>query len=153
MNEIKAMLTGFAAGAIAILTVVEILDAIFASPSLWTGWDRSNWDFGLNDYGVPRLLMSALWGGLWGALFPIVFGTMPKGPLTLKGLLYGLIGPALIGVLIAIPLVTQNVRVPLFFDGDSGRVIPTLVILAGFGAALGWLYGLFAYKHLPGFED
>lgn len=151
MNILKAMLLGFLAGVIATLTVHEIISAIFATPRFWTGWDRVSWDLAPNDFGVPRIVSAAFWGGLWGALFPLVFGALPRGPLTFKGMLFGIIGPALIGVFIAIPALTH--KIPFFFDGDSSKVIPVLVILAGFGASAGWLYGLFAYKHLPGFED
>lgn len=147
MNMIKAMVLGFIAGAIATVTIHEIISAIFTNPSLWTGWDRVSWDLTPNDYGVPKIFSAAFWGGLWGMLFPVVFGTLPTGPLTLKGILFGLIGPALIGVFLAVPLITQ--RFPVFMDGRAELVIPVLFILAGFGGFLGWLYGFFAYKRLP----
>jgi len=147
MNMLKAMVLGFIAGAIATVTVHEIVSFIFTNPALWTGWERVSWDMTPNDYGVPKIASATFWGGLWGALFPVIFGTLPKGPLTFKGLLYGLIGPALIGVFLAVPLLTH--RTPVFLDGQASLVVPVLVILGCFGAALGWLYGLFAYKRLP----
>ena len=147
MNMLKAMVLGFIAGAIATVTVHEIISAIFTNPSLWTGWERQSWDLSPNDFGVPKIVSATFWGGLWGALFPVVFGTLPKGPLTFKGLFYGLIGPALLGVFLAVPLITQ--RFPVFMDGKSELIVPVLVILGGFGAFLGWLYGFLAYKRLP----
>lgn len=147
MNMLKAMVLGFIAGAIATVTVHEIISAVFNNTAYWTGWGRVSWDLSPNEFGVPNLVSAMFWGGLWGALFPVIFGTLPKGPLTFKGLLYGIIGPALIGVFIAVPLLTQ--RFPIFMDGRAELVVPVLVILAGFGAALGWLYGFFAYKRLP----
>lgn len=147
MNMLKAMVLGFIAGAIATVTVHEMISAAFNNAALWTGWDRISWDMTPNEYGAPKLLSAMFWGGLWGALFPVIFGTLPKGPLTFKGLLYGIIGPALIGVFIAVPLLTQ--RFPIFMDGRAELVVPVLAILAGFGACLGWLYGFFAYKRLP----
>jgi len=147
MNMLKAIVFGFIAGAIATVTVHEAISAIFAS-SLWTGWSRVSWDLTPNPWGVPNIVSAMFWGGLWGAAFPIVFGTLPKGPLTFKGLFYGLIGPALIGIFLAVPLITQ--RFPIFMDGRAELIVPVLCILAGFGAFLGWLYGFFAYKRLPG---
>lgn len=147
MNLLKGMVLGFIAGAIATVTVHEIISFIFTMPSVWTGWGRQSWDMSPNEFGVPNILSGAFWGGLWGALFPVVFGALPTGPLTIKGLVFGIIGPALIGVFVAIPLITH--RIPLFFDGDISKIVPVLFILAGFGAAVGWLYGLFAYKRLP----
>ena len=151
MNMLKAILLGFLAGAIATLTVHEIISWIFTT-GIWTGWGRHSWNMAPAAMtGVPQIVSDTFWGGAWGALFPVIFGMYPKGPLTLKGMLFGIIGPALIGVFIAMPMITQ--RWPLFFDGNSSIVIPVLCILAGFGAAVGWLYGFFAYKHLPGFSD
>ncbi len=151
MNMLKAMLLGFLAGAIATVTVHEIISWIFTLPGIWTGWGRPSWNMNPAAMtGVPQIVSDIFWGGLWGALFPVIFGMYPKGPLTFKGLIYGLIGPALIGVFVAVPAITQ--RFPLFLDGRSELVVPVLFILGGFGAALGWLYGFFAYKHLPGFS-
>ena len=151
MNMLKAILLGFLAGAIATLTVHEIISWIFTT-GIWTGWGRHSWNMAPAAMtGVPQIVSDTFWGGAWGALFPVIFGMYPKGPLTFKGMLFGIIGPALIGVLIAMPMLTQ--RWPLFLDGNSSLVIPVLCILAGFGAAVGWLYGFFAYKHLPGFSD
>jgi hypothetical protein len=149
MNTVKAMVLGFLAGAIATITVHEIISAIFANPNVWTGWPRRSWNMDPAALtGVPQILSDTFWGGLWGALFPVIFGTMPKGPLTFKGLFFGLIGPALLGVFILMPLLTH--RIPLFMDGNISLIIPVLFILGGFGAFLGWLYGLFAYQRLPG---
>ena len=150
MNLAKGMVLGFIAGAIATVTVHEIINSIFENPNIWTGWPRHAWNMGPAAVtGVPQILSDMFWGGLWGALFPVIFGALPKGPLTFKGLLFGLVGPALIGVFIAVPLLTH--RIPLFMDGNASLVVPVLFILGGFGAFLGWLYGFLAYKHLPGF--
>jgi len=146
MNVLKAIILGFIAGAIATVTVHEVISWLFLN--FWTGWPRPSWSMTPAAYtGVPQIMSDTFWGGVWGALFPLVFGTMPRGPLTFKGLLYGLIGPALIGVFIAVPLMTG--RFPPFFGGDMSKIIPVLTILGGFGASLGWLYGFFAYKRLP----
>lgn len=154
MNMLKAMVLGFIAGVIAYVTFHEIANAIFNS-DLWTGWNRPSWDFSPNGQGVPYLLSGALVGGAWGALFPLLFGTLPQGPLTFKGLFYGLIGPAIIGAMIIYPLAMQygpqyeGIGQGIFLDGQAAAIVPTLVKYAAFGASLGWLYGFFAYKRLP----
>jgi hypothetical protein len=89
-------------------------------------------------------------------LFPLLFGSMPKGPLTIKGLIYGLIGPAFLGAMIIYPLAMQyspqyeGLAQGIFLDGQASAIVPTLAKYAAFGASLGWLYGFFAYKRLPG---
>jgi hypothetical protein len=89
--------------------------------------------------GVPQIVSDMFWGGLWGVLFAMIQERIPGGSLPVKGLIFGIVGPALIGVFILVPLITG--RFPLFFGGDPKLIISVLLILAGFGAAMGWLYG------------
>lgn len=151
MAVIRSILLGFIAGVIATVTVHEFISWIFNT--YWTGWERQSWNFAPIDNGpmpgMPQLVSDAIWGGLWGALFGVILGSYPRGALTFKGMFLGLIGPALIGVFVAVPLLTG--RFPPFFGGDPSKIIPVLFILAGFGAVTAWLYGLFQHGHLPGF--
>lgn len=157
MGMLKGIVLGFIAGILAYVTFHEIVNAIFNHEALWTGWERPSWDMAPNAQGVPYLASGALVGGAWGALFPLLFGSLPRGPLTFKGLIYGLVGPALIGAMIIYPLAMQyspqnaGFTQGLFLDGQASQIVPTLAKYAAFGASLGWLYGFFAYKRLPGF--
>lgn len=147
------VILGFIAGAIAAVTVQEVLSLLFLN--FWVGWDGDLWGSVANasfpDFPLPRLLLDALIGGLWGAIIAMILGSRPMGPLTFKGLLLGLLLPALIGMMVLVPLLTG--RFAPFFGGDPSKIIPVLFILGGFGAVTGWLYGLFRYGHLPGFGD
>ena len=151
MNVIKSIVLGFIAGAIATLTVHEFISWIFNT--YWTGWPRQSWNFApvssamFPDIVVPQLVSDAFWGGMWGSLFGLVLGPRPQGALTLRGIVLGLVGPALIGVFLAVPFLTG--RFEPFFGGDASKIIPVLFILGGFGAATAWLYGLFRYGRLP----
>lgn len=58
----------------------------------------------------------------------------------MKGLIFGILGPAILGVFILVPLITG--RFPLFFGVDPQLLGSVVLILAGFGAAMGWIYGL-----------
>ncbi len=153
MGTMKSILLGFIAGAIATVTVHELISWIFLN--YWTGWDRVSWNMDpvsnsiYPDFALPRILNDMFWGGLWGSLFGLILGSRPEGALTLRGMILGLIGPAILGVFLAVPLLTG--RFPPFFGGDMSKIIPVLFILAGFGAVTAWLYGLFRHGHLPGF--
>ncbi len=147
MNMLKAMVLGFIAGAIATVTVHEIISAVFNNTAYWTGWGRVSWDLSPNEFGVPKLRERHVLGRALGRSVPGHLRHAAEGSADLQGPALRLIGPALIGVFIAVPLLTQ--RFPIFMDGRAELVVPVLVILAGFGAALGWLYGFFAYKRLP----
>src|SRR5690606_23042429 len=90
--------------------------------------------------GLPQIASDAVWGGVWGAIFALILGDEPEGPMTFRGAFLGLAGPALIGVLVLVPLIRGE---PLFLGADVDLIWPVLVLGAGFGAATAWLYGLF----------
>ena len=152
MNLLKTIVLGFIAGAIATLTAHEFISWLFSTS--WTGWDRVSWNRDLVEIVVwpgkfvPKIMSDTFWGGLWGSVFGLILGSRPQGSTTLKGLLMGIVGPALLGVFIAVPLLTG--RFPPFFGGNIAKIIPVLVILAGYGAFTAWLYGFFRYGRLPG---
>ncbi|HYD15177.1 MAG TPA: hypothetical protein VEA77_02145 [Hyphomicrobium sp.] len=137
-SSLKSLVIGFIAGAIALVTAHELIslwlyNAGYATrvpwsmePSALTGW--------------PQIATDALWAGVWGAVFALILGNPPKGSMTLRGAILGLIGPALIGVLVVLPLIRQE---PLFLGNDINLIWPVLAVAAGFGAATAWLYGFF----------
>jgi hypothetical protein len=61
--------------------------------------------------------------------------------MTLRGALLGLIGTAVIGTLVAIPLIRGEQP---FLNPDINAIWPVLVAGAGFGAVTAWLYGFFS---------
>ncbi len=141
--SIKSLVLGFVAGAIATVTAHELIVLGLAE----TGYlaDRIPWrteavSVGpLAGQGIPQIASDTFWGGLWGSIFAMILGNPPEGRLTFKGAFLGLAGAAILGMFILKPLLTgQDV---LFFGGDANSLWPVLVILAGFGAATGWLYG------------
>jgi hypothetical protein len=131
------LLMGFIAGAIAVVTAHEIINFILLKAGLFP---RKPWSMQPSAVtGVPQIVSDMFWGGLWGVLFALIYASIPGGSPALKGLIFGLVGPALIGVFILVPLITR--RIPLFFGGDVKPIVSVLLILGGFGAAMGWLYG------------
>lgn len=94
----------------------------------------------MGPFDLPKLASLALWGGLWGSILSLIFGNVPTGSMTLRGALFGIIGPALLGAFLWIPLI--NGQAP-FYDGEPTMIAAALVILTGFGAATAWLYGFF----------
>ena len=135
--SLKTLLMGFIAGAIAVATAHEIIDFLLLKAGLFPRVPWSMEPAAMT--GAPQIVSDMFWGGLWGVLFALIQDRMPGGSLWAKGLIFGLIGPALIGVFILVPLITG--RFPLFLGGDPKLIISVLLILTGFGAAMGWLYG------------
>ena len=138
----KSLALGFVAGAIATVTAHELIALALQENGLFS---RVPWPMDpiaqgpLAAHGVPQIVSDTFWGGLWGIIFAMILGNPPQGALTIRGAFLGLVGPAILGVFILKPLLTGEQA--LFFGGDVNILWPVLVILAGFGAATGWLYG------------
>lgn len=136
-TSLKSLILGFIAGAIATVTIHEAISYILLQAGIFP---RVPWSMEpVAGTGIPQIVSDAAWGGLWGVIFALILGNVPKGSMTLKGALLGILGPALVGVFILVPILTS--KFPLFFNGDPNPIGSVLLILAGFGAATAWLYG------------
>src|SRR4051812_48201496 len=109
MNHLAAHLClGFVAAAIAVVTVHEgivlILYKLKLLPSApWSTKPIPPW-------GVPGIVNSMFWGGLWGAVYALIHRHLPGGETWLKGLLFGLL-IAFFSNFILLPLIKRK---PLF---------------------------------------
>ncbi len=135
---LKSLVLGFVAGVIAYLLVHE-------GVSLWllnNGYaTRVPWSMEPSLItGSPQIIADAAWGGLWGAIFGLILGSVPKGSMTVRGAILGLVGTAVVGTLVALPLVHGQHP---FATVDVTTLWPVLVLGAVFGAATAWLYGFF----------
>ena len=140
--SLKSLALGFIAGAIAVATAHEIINFILLQAGVFPRVPWSMEPAAMT--GVPQIVSDMFWGGVWGILFVLLYNVIPGGGPTVKGLIFGIVGPAILGVFILVPLLTG--RFPLFFDFDPQLVGSVLLILAGFGAAMGWLYGLMSAR-------
>ena len=145
MNVVKSIVLGFIAGALAALTALMVMEIVWAQTSF-----RPQLVFpaGLLS-GEFTFVNDIVWGGIWGAIMGLVFGALPQGPLTFKGFLFGLIGPGLIGiaVLMLFPAIVGGGAGPDL--SDVVGMLQRLVSAGVWGAAAGWLYGMFCYQRLP----
>ena len=135
---VKNIILGFLAGVIATVTIHELIKCVLFDAGYvpLKPWDMSPVD----PWALPKLVSDCLWGGLWGSILALVFGNVPKGSMTIRGALFGIIGPAILGALLWVPLIKGQ---PPFFDGEPVLIGSVLLILAGFGSVTAWLYGFF----------
>ncbi|AHB47397.1 hypothetical protein W911_01705 [Hyphomicrobium nitrativorans NL23] len=137
-TSFKNLLIGFVAGAIALVTVHELIALCLADAGHIS---RTPWSLETSGLtGLPQIVTDVVWGGVWGMVFAAILGDVPQGSMTVRGAVLGIVGPALIGVLVLVPLVRGET---LFLNADPDLIWPVLVLGAGFGAATAWLYGLF----------
>jgi hypothetical protein len=90
----------------------------------------------IGPWGVPTILNSIFWGGLWGAVYALTHHLLPEGPLWFQGVVFGLLMLVFSNCLL-VPLLKGQ---PLFFGFDPTKLLSVALILSGFGAALALLY-------------
>ncbi|MGL4325098.1 MAG: hypothetical protein ACRCTD_13750 [Beijerinckiaceae bacterium] len=86
---------------------------------------------------VPALVNAMFWGGLWGMVLAMLWEDLPGDMLVVRGALGGLIGPAMIGSWVVLPLLKHT---PLFAGGDMKRIIISAVIHMAYGIGFAIIY-------------
>jgi hypothetical protein len=102
--SVARCLLGFVAGALAVLIFHQGVVAIFY---LATGGPRVPYSLAPTDpLGVPAVLSSAFFGGLWGALMLSVFADRfeRRRAQALAGLLFGAVLPSAVALFLVFPL-------------------------------------------------
>lgn len=136
-TPIPRMALGFLAAVLAVLTfhqitvwVLGVLGLIQASPYSWAP---------VPPWGVPRIVNLCFWGGLYGAVFGLLWPTFAK-PAWLSGLVMGIIA-ALMGMFV----VSAIKGLPAAFGWSIGSMLRSFVINGMWGVGL----GLFSSVLLP----
>lgn len=129
---------GFLAASLAVLTVHQLVFWFLSSAGVvsYAPWSL----LPTRPWGVPAIINNTFWGGLWGALFALVWRQVSGSTLAVKGALFGVLGPLLAGRWVLVPLITGD---PLFANLNLAAMLASFLAIAAFGAALGWLYGRF----------
>jgi hypothetical protein len=141
--SVASLAIGFIAAAIAVVTVhqgiIYALGAAKLVPATSQAWSLKP----MGPFNVPTLLNGVFWGGLWGILFAAIWPKLPGGAMWLRGLIFGLL-VALFSNWMLVPFIKGTLfKMPnqSFFGGyDPQRMLVTLLILGGFGLALGVIY-------------
>ncbi len=139
-TSFESIVLGFIAGVLAAITVHELVKFfLYDANVLSASWDLTP---GQDNTvaGLPRLANAGLWGGFWGAIFAVMLGNPPQGAMTLRGILLGILGPAIACVFLIFPMLNGTA---VFLGGDVHAILVTLATFAAFGAATAWLYGWF----------
>lgn len=136
---------GFATGALAVAIFHQGMYVVLARlgiPLQGVPWDMRP---DAAAYGLPRLVNLMFWGGLWGVGFAWLGDRLP-GPGWLRGMLFGMLGPMLLGSWLVVSLIKgRPVLNGLLVDGNLIR-LRTGFLLNGvaFGLGLGLLHPLLA---------
>ena len=101
-STVALLLIGFVAGALAVFTFHQLTILLL---SLGSGQGNFYSLRPIPPFGVPQVLNQAFWGGLWGCVFALLADRFPRSwPLWLAGLVFGAVGPTLVGWFVIAPL-------------------------------------------------
>ncbi len=97
-------------------------------------------------YGLPVLVNQMFWGGLWGVLFALLYERLPTNMGWLKGIVFGVIFPLLLGSwLIVASMRGQPLLADVAKDWNILRLRNGFLLNGiAFGLGLGILYPLLA---------
>lgn len=90
----------------------------------------------MGPWGVPTLLNSVFWGGLWGCVYAFVQESLPFATALEKGLAFGVL-MAFVSNFTVLPLIKGK---PLFMGFNIKLIASVLLILSGFGIATAMIF-------------
>jgi hypothetical protein len=127
----KRVIYGFAAGAVAVLVfhqgMVLLLHLAGQIP-------RFPWSMApVAPLGVPTIVNQMFWGGLWGVAFAFVGSRLPVPNELGRGVVFGLLGPWLLGNGVLVPLIKGG---NLLFGFNPQNMWRGALIGAAFGLGL-----------------
>lgn len=159
-NSLSKIVAGFIAGVLAVLIFHQGMYVIMQSmglPLRGTPWNINTsvplWPelFGLLKIGpvrVPAIASQSIWGGLFGILFAFLIDRMPGGIAIVKGLIFGMIFPMLLGSWLIVAMIKGAPLMSGAFakGGFNIMAMRNGFLLNGlaFGIGLGVLYPLIA---------
>ena len=149
-GTIGRIVLGFIAAAISVLIVHEGIVYLLAQAGRIDLSRLPVWSMRpIPPFDVPDLVNRIFWGGLWGALFGLIYEWVPGAMAWLKGLIFGLF-VVVVSNWILLPLIKGQVfgqpNQVFFGHFDPARMLNTIAIVGGFGLALGVIYGLMRPK-------
>lgn len=125
---------GFAAGFLAVLVFHQLTIAAMGALGLIQNAAIYRMD-AYGPLGVPRLLNTAFWGGVWGVVLAAISAKLPRQATAflICGFLFGIVGPTFFGWFVLAPLrgqpVAQGFRPAAMWRG------PVINGMWGLGAA------------------
>ena len=125
---------GFFAGALAVLFFHQLIIFFYAYNGIIQAKPWNNTPMG--PWGVPMIINLMFWGGVWGIIFAAFSGCFPSAwPIWLKGLVFGLLGPMLVGWFV-MPLFKGT---PFMAGGVPMRMFISATINVFFGIGTAWM--------------
>jgi hypothetical protein len=137
------LLTGFVAGAIAVLVFHQgafaMLHAMGVTPRTPYSMQATA------PFGIPQIWSTTFWGGVWGLLLALALHRLDGPRLVFASIVFGAIVPTLVAWFVVAPLKGQPMA-----GGFAGAAMATgIIVNAAWGLGTGALLLLFGRSHGP----
>jgi hypothetical protein len=137
------LLTGFVAGAIAVLVFHQgafaMLHAMGVTPRTPYSMQATA------PFGIPQIWSTTFWGGVWGLLLALALHRLDGPRLVFASIAFGAIVPTLVAWFVVAPLKGQPMA-----GGFAGAAMATgIIVNAAWGLGTGTLLLLFGRSHVP----
>lgn len=96
-HSIGRTAAGFAAGALAVALFHQGMYWLLKQSGISLAGSAWNLAPASQAFGLPTLFNQMFWGGVWGGLFALGFARWPGGAAWLKGFVFGMVFPMLLG--------------------------------------------------------
>ena len=141
-TALNRIVIGFLAGVIAVLVFHQGMYLVMKQ--LGVPLSGAPWNFApaAAARGLPTIVNQAFWGGLWGIAFALLHDRMPGDRGWLKGLVFGMLFPMLLGSWLVVALLKgQPILGGLLIDGNILRLRNGFLLNGvAFGIGLGLVY-------------
>jgi hypothetical protein len=144
-NPARLVAFGFGCGFLAVLIFHQGMLALLHAQGITP---RAAWAMdATKPLGVPALLSSAFWGGLWGIVFALVVPRIAASGFGywLAGLLFGAIGPTLVAWFVVAPLKGMAAA----GGWTSAGIATGLLVNGAWGIGTAFFLWLFALRSRP----
>lgn len=136
-------LAGFIAGAVGVLIGHQIMVLVLYLAGFLP---NAPYSFRPNPWGVPAIINSMFWGGLWGILYAFIAPRFPAGWTTLlRGAVFGFIIHVVLGNWMIVALIRGN---PMFGNWVAAGMLRGALIGTAFGIAVAYVHS-FVAPRLP----
>lgn len=131
----KSAILGFIAAALSVVLFHQTAVFLLTAAGVIPGKPWATDPYG--PLGVPAIVNHMFWGGLWGALFALIWPRLPTSNFTLKGIIFAIFGVLLVGRWILVPLIKGE---PLFAGLNPTVMLGQVFIATLFGAGIALIY-------------
>jgi hypothetical protein len=136
---LRRVVFGFIAGFIAVPVFHQVMVIVLNAVGLvaWTPYRMSP----VPPFGVPAVVSSSFWGGVWGIVFALLAPLFPRGGwYWVTSVLFGALALTIVAWIVVAPLKGM----PLFFGGDPRGMLAGLLVNGAWGIGVALMLRPFA---------